>query len=103
MSAADVKTMIIAYEPVDDVAAARRRDDAVTATTSRAEHRIHWKRSERPQTRKRNHPLPSFLETTRLNEVKAPPHDGTPRSRLVHLRLLQLLRPVLLPLGMLFS
>ena len=28
----------------------------------------------------KDHPLPSFLETTRLHEVKAPPHDGTPRS-----------------------
>ena len=37
--------------------------------------------SERPQNRKRDHPLPSFLETRRVDGVKAPPHDGTPRSR----------------------
>ena len=36
-------------------------------------------RSQRPRHRKRNHPRPSFLETTRLNEVKASLHDGTAR------------------------
>ena len=34
--------------------------------------------------RTRDHPRPSFLETTRVDGVKAPPHDGTPRS---HVRL----------------
>ena len=52
-------------------------------TLACAEHRIHWKRSERPQTRKRNHPLPSFLETSRVDGVKAPQHFKTPRSRLL--------------------
>ena len=42
------------------------------------EHRIHWKRSERPRTRKRDHPRPSFLETSRVDGVK-----GTPRPRRV--------------------
>ena len=37
-------------------------------------------RSERPQHRKRDHPLPSFLETTRVDGVKAPQHRGTPDS-----------------------
>ena len=37
-------------------------------------------RSESAQNRKRDHPLPSFLETSRVDGVKAPPHDGTPRS-----------------------
>ena len=37
-------------------------------------------RSERPQNRQRDHPLPSFLETTRVDGVKASLHDGTPRS-----------------------
>ena len=37
-------------------------------------------RSERPQNPKRNHPLPSFLETSRVDGVKASLHDGTPRS-----------------------
>ena len=36
--------------------------------------------SEWPQIRKRNHPRPSFPETTRVDGVKAPLHDGTPRS-----------------------
>ena len=37
-------------------------------------------RSEWAQIRKRNHPLPSFLETSRIDGVKAPLHNGTPRS-----------------------
>ena len=37
-------------------------------------------RSERPQNRKRNHPRPPLLETTRVDGVKAPRHRGTPRS-----------------------
>ena len=37
-------------------------------------------RSERPQNRKRNHPRPSFPETTRIDGVKASLHNGTPRS-----------------------
>jgi hypothetical protein len=36
--------------------------------------------SEWPQNPKRNHPLPSFLETSRIEGVKASPHDGTPRQ-----------------------
>ena len=39
-------------------------------------------RSERPQNQNRDHPRPSFPKTTRLNKVKPPRHDGTPRSRL---------------------
>ena len=38
-------------------------------------------KSKRARNPKRNHPPPSFLETTRLKEVKPPPHAGTPRSR----------------------
>ena len=37
-------------------------------------------RSEGPQNRKRNHPRPPLLETTRDDGVKAPRHRGTPRS-----------------------
>ena len=37
-------------------------------------------RSERPQNRKRDHPRPTLLETTRVDGVKAPQHRGTPRS-----------------------
>ena len=48
-----------------------------------AEHRGLSTRSERPQNRKRDHPLPSFLETTRVDGVKAPQHRGTPRSDLL--------------------
>ena len=33
-----------------------------------------------PQNRKINHPRPPLLETTRVDGVKAPLHDGTPRS-----------------------
>ena len=36
-------------------------------------------RSERPQNTKRDRPLPSFLETTRIDGVKAPQHRRTPR------------------------
>ena len=44
-----------------------------------AEHRGRSTRSEWPQNRKRDHPRPRLLETTRLDEVKAPQHRGTPR------------------------
>ena len=37
-------------------------------------------RSERPQNHKRDHPLPSFLQTTRVDGVKASLHNRTPRS-----------------------
>ena len=37
-----------------------------------AEHRGRSTRSERPQNKKRDHPPPSFLETSRLDGVKAP-------------------------------
>ena len=40
-------------------------------------------RSELPQTRKRNHPRHREMDTCRLNEVKTPQHDGTPRSHIV--------------------
>ena len=33
--------------------------------------------SERPQTRKRNHPRPPLLQTTRVDGVKVPQHCGT--------------------------
>ena len=36
--------------------------------------------SERPQNRKRNHPLHGEMDTSRIEEVKTPQHDGTPRS-----------------------
>ena len=32
------------------------------------------------ENQKRNHPLPSFLETTRIDGAKAPHRRGTPRS-----------------------
>ena len=35
-------------------------------------------RSETAQNPKRNHPRPSFLETSHINKVKPPQHDGTP-------------------------
>ena len=38
------------------------------------------KRSEFTQNRKRNHPRPSFLETSHINKVKAPQHVKTRRS-----------------------
>merc|ERR1712078_501742 len=57
-------------------ARARMRSSSVPPRSTCAEHT----RSERPQTRKRNHPFPSFLETTRVDGVKASLHDGTPRS-----------------------
>ena len=47
-----------------------------------AEHRIHGKRSERPQNQQRNHPRHREMATSRLNEVKAPLHNVTPRSHL---------------------
>ena len=36
-----------------------------------------------PRTRKRNHPRPILMDTSRIEEVKTPQHDGTPRSRLL--------------------
>ena len=36
-------------------------------------------KSKRARNPKRNHPPPSFLETSRLSEVKPPLHDGAPR------------------------
>ena len=44
------------------------------------EHRGRSTRSERPQTRKRNHPRPRLMDTSRVDGVKAPLHNGTPRS-----------------------
>ena len=41
-------------------------------------------RSERPQNRKRDHPLPSFLETIHEDGVKAPQHFKTRRYALDH-------------------
>ena len=37
-------------------------------------------RSEWPQNRKRNHPRHHEMDTSRISEVKAPLHNGTPRS-----------------------
>ena len=37
-------------------------------------------RSEWPQNRKRNHPRHREMDTSRISEVKAPLHNGTPRS-----------------------
>ena len=36
---------------------------------------------EWPQIRQRNHPLHGEMDTSRIEEVKPPQHDGTPRSR----------------------
>ena len=36
--------------------------------------------SEWPQNRKRNHPRPRLIYTSRIEGVKASPHDGTPRQ-----------------------
>ena len=47
-----------------------------------AEHRGRSTRSERPQTRKRNHPRHRETDTSPSKEVKTPQHDGTPRSHL---------------------
>ena len=44
-----------------------------------AEHRIHWKRSEWPRNRKRNHPLHQKMETRRVDGVKASLYNWTPR------------------------
>ena len=49
-------------------------------------------RSEWPQNRQRNHPRHREMDTSRLNEVKAPLHDGTPRSHLDNDRLVFLPR-----------
>ena len=45
-----------------------------------AEHRGRSTRSEWPQNRKINHPRPRLMDASRVDGVKAPPHDGTPRS-----------------------
>ena len=37
-------------------------------------------RSEMARNQKRNHPRHREMDTSRIEEVKAPPHDGTPRS-----------------------
>ena len=37
-------------------------------------------RSETAQNRKRNHPPPPFLETSRISEVKPPEDRGAPRD-----------------------
>ena len=44
------------------------------------EHRGRSTRSERPQTRKRNHPRPRLMDTSRVDGVKASLHNGTPGS-----------------------
>ena len=49
--------------------------------------------SECTQNHKRNHPRPSFLETTHINKVKAPQHDGTPRSHNNHVEFDRVLSP----------
>ena len=59
----------------------RRRLSSKRAHTLSTRHSQSY-RSERPRNRKRNHPRPLLLETTRLNELKAPPHNGTPRYAL---------------------
>ena len=61
---------------------------SVAAMVTCAEHRGRSTRSERPQNRKRDHPRPPLLETTRVDGVKALQHRGTPRSYLAHLHLL---------------
>ena len=61
----------------DGVEATWSRDGAVAATTSCAEHRGRSTWSERPQNRKRDRPLPSFLETIHEDGVKASLHNGT--------------------------
>ena len=66
-----------------------------------AEHHGLATRSEPPQNQKINHPRLPLPETIHEDGVEAPQHFKTPRSCLVHLRLLQLLRPVLFPLGVL--
>ena len=38
------------------------------------------KRSEWPQTRKRKHPRHREMDTSRIEEVKTPQHNGTPRA-----------------------
>ena len=43
---------------------------------------------ETAQNRKRDHPPPALPETTRLDGVKAPLHDGTPRSHRQQARVL---------------
>ena len=59
-------------------AAVRRRDQhrrQITFKSLRGNDSV----SKRAQTRKRNHPPPSFLETSRVDGVKAPPHFKTRR------------------------
>ena len=65
----------------------------------RAEHRGRSTRSEWPQTQKRNHPLHCEMETSRVDGVKAPLHNWTPRSHewFVKRRLGRLQRGRLLP------
>ena len=55
-------------------ARARILSSSVPPRSTCAEHR------GLPQNRKRNHPRSSFLDTSRLDGVKASLHDGTPRS-----------------------
>ena len=44
------------------------------------EHRGRSTRSETAQTRKRNHPRPRLMDTSRVDGVKASLHNGTPGS-----------------------
>ena len=55
-----------------------------------AEHHGRSTRSEWPHNRKRNHPRPPLLETTRVDGVKAPQHRGTPRSYRLDLEVVDL-------------
>ena len=82
---------------IDGATATWSHEDAIAAALSRRRHRRdrvlslslpRRNESEPARNRQRNDPLPSFLETSRIDGVKAPPHDGTPRSHVVVARLL---------------
>ena len=55
-------------------------DGADSKPSTCAEHRGRSTRSEWPLQQKRNHPRPRLMDTSRIEEVKAPPHAGTPRA-----------------------
>ena len=66
--AVGVEVEVAARLPELDVRDVRRVEELVPARSII--------RSERPQSRKRDHPLPSFLETTRVDGVKASLKDA---------------------------
>ena len=71
-----LQTIDVAPDLTDDV----REVLVLAADLRRLRGAFPSKRSEPPQNRRRDHPLHCEMETSRVDGVKAPPHDGTPRS-----------------------